>query len=213
MSPQQPLLFLLELNINSTVSEAYNFTSPGEGTYSFEAQNVFYNVGDNGEITPIHADTQAHSVSLSGQLAIASSRVSKRATFDGCSSSEQSMINSAAAAAKTYATNALSYTNSHTSATSRYTTWFGMYTTARHSTIASHYSHISSSDFAAFMFDCTCTDPGTYAYVYPNEFVPAIPPFPRLIVYGQVRHYLPLRCFLERSSDWHRLQGTNYQTE
>ncbi|KIK06432.1 hypothetical protein K443DRAFT_674412 [Laccaria amethystina LaAM-08-1] len=158
------------VRIEHDLSEAYNFTSPGEGIYSFEAQNVFYNVGDNGVITPIYADTQAHSVSLSGQLAIAPSRVSKRATFNGCSSSQQSALNSAAAAAKTYATSALSYANSHTSATSRYTTWFGTYTTARHNTIVSHYSHISSSDFNNFTFDCTCTDSGTYAYVYPNNF-------------------------------------------
>jgi hypothetical protein len=38
-------------------------------------------------------------------------------------------------------------------------------------------------------------------------------PFPVLIVYGQLRHYLPLRCFLGRSSDWHRLQGASHQTE
>jgi len=178
VSPQQRLLFLLGLIISSTVSEAYNFTSPGEGTYSFEAQNVFYDVGDNGEITPIYADTKAHSVSLSGQLAIAPSRVLKRATFNGCSSSQQSALYSAAATAQAYAASALSYANTHTSATSRYTTWFGTYTT-RHNTVVSHYSHISSSDFTAFTFDCTCTDSGTYAYVYPAEFVPVIPPFPR----------------------------------
>lgn len=213
MSSRQPLLFLLELIISSTVSEAYNFTSPGEGTYSFEAlENVFYNVGDNGEMMPIYADTQAHSVSLSGQLAIAPSRVSKRAMFNECSSSQQSALNSAAAAAKTYATSALSYANSHTSATSKYTTWFGTFTTARHNTVVSHYSRISSSEFNTFTFDCTCTDSGTYAYVYPNKFVPAIPPFPRSDCLRQLRHYVPLRWFLERSFDWHRLQGTNHQT-
>lgn len=158
------------VRIEHDLSEAYNFTSPGEGTYSFEAQNLFYNVGDNDEITPIYADTQAHSVSLSGQLAIAPSRVLKRTTFNGCSSSQQSALNSAAAAAKTYATNALSYANSHTSVTSRYTTWFGTYTTARHDTVASHYSNIASSNFLAFTFDCTCADSGTYAYVYPDNF-------------------------------------------
>lgn len=159
------------VRIEHDLSEAYNFTSPGEGTYSFEAlENVFYNVGDNGEMMPIYADTQAHSVSLSGQLAIAPSRVSKRAMFNECSSSQQSALNSAAAAAKTYATSALSYANSHTSATSKYTTWFGTFTTARHNTVVSHYSRISSSEFNTFTFDCTCTDSGTYAYVYPNNF-------------------------------------------
>ena len=34
----------------------------------------------------------------------------------------------------------------------------------------SHYSNINSHDYTTFTYDCTCTDSGTYAYVYPDDF-------------------------------------------
>jgi peptidyl-Lys metalloendopeptidase len=48
--------------------------------------------------------------------------------------------------------------------------WFGTYTAARHTTVTSHYQKISSHDFNSYKFDCTCTESGTYAYVYPDTF-------------------------------------------
>ncbi|KAG5646342.1 hypothetical protein DXG03_003665 [Asterophora parasitica] len=56
------------------------------------------------------------------------------------------------------------------SASPRYTTWFGAYTDARHTTVTSHFSKISGNNLSSFKYDCTCTDSGTYAYVYPGTF-------------------------------------------
>lgn len=62
------------------------------------------------------------------------------------------------------------YANTLTAATTRYTTWFGLYTDSRHSIVQSHYNHINNNTYSTYKFDCTCTDAGTYAYVYPDTF-------------------------------------------
>ncbi|KAF9010206.1 peptidyl-Lys metalloendopeptidase [Cyathus striatus] len=159
------------LTVEHDLSEAYNFTLPGAGKYSVEASNLFYVVDDaTGDISTVYADAEAHTAVVSGTLAVARRHIEKRATYNGCTSSEQTSLVSAAAGAKTYAANALSYLNSNTASTTRYTTWFGTYTTARHTTVTSHYSAISGNDFTSFKYDCTCTESGTYAYVYPGTF-------------------------------------------
>ncbi|KAL0951695.1 hypothetical protein HGRIS_008371 [Hohenbuehelia grisea] len=158
------------VDVTHDLSTTYNFTSTGEGAYNFEARNLFHYIDAQNNIVPIYADAATHSASISGKLAVAQPSLVKRASFVGCSSSQQSLLNQAASAAQTYAANALSYANSHTSATTRYTTWFGAYTAARHSTIVSHYTAISGTPFSSYTFDCTCTDSGTYAFVTPSRF-------------------------------------------
>ena len=52
----------------------------------------------------------------------------------------------------------------------RYTSWFGAYTSSRYATVKSHFANINSTIASKTMtFDCTCTDSGTYAYVYPDS--------------------------------------------
>ncbi|CDO73189.1 hypothetical protein BN946_scf185007.g244 [Trametes cinnabarina] len=53
---------------------------------------------------------------------------------------------------------------------SRYTTWFGSYTSSHHNTVLSHYTKMNGNNYSSFTYDCTCTDPSTYAYVYPDNF-------------------------------------------
>ncbi|PFH50593.1 hypothetical protein AMATHDRAFT_75492 [Amanita thiersii Skay4041] len=159
------------VSVEHDLSQAYNFTTPGAGAYSVEARNLFYVIDEaTNEAVPTYATAEAHSAKLSGVLAVARPSVSKRAVFNGCSSTQQSGLNSAASAAQSYASSALSYLNAHLSATTRYVTWFGTYTSTRHSTVQSHFSHISSNSFSSFTYDCTCTDSGTYAYVFPDDF-------------------------------------------
>ncbi|KAM5544061.1 hypothetical protein V8D89_002247 [Ganoderma adspersum] len=161
------------VSVTHDLSSAYNFTSTGHNTYTVEASNLFHAVNADNEVSEIRADAESHVATLTGgQLAVARAAqgITKRATFNGCSSSEQSALNSAAPSAQTYAAGALSYLQAHTSSTTRYTTWFGTYTSSRHSTVQSHYSNINSHDYTTFTYDCTCTDSGTYAYVYPDDF-------------------------------------------
>jgi peptidyl-Lys metalloendopeptidase len=69
----------------------------------------------------------------------------------------------------TYATNSKSYLDAGTQGT-RYTWWFGAYTSSRYSTVRTHFTNLKSAlSSQPYTFDCTCTDSGTYAYVYPTQ--------------------------------------------
>lgn len=160
------------MSINITVAHSYNFTRSGAAKYDFHARNAFLVVNDDSSISTIYADSSAHAAHISGKLASPRPTITlgKRASYNGCSASQQTALVSAAAAAQSYAAAASSYASSKTASTTRYTTWFGTYTTSRHSTVVSQYSKISSNTFSSFTFDCTCTDSGTYAYVYPDTY-------------------------------------------
>ena len=155
---------------NVVVSTMYNFTNSGEDTYSIEPLKPFYVVDNSSnDIITIHPDVVAHTAKISGKLAVSRPVVEKRASYNGCSSAQQSQISSAIPAAKTYASNAATYLSSHSSSSTRYTTWFGTYTSARHSVVESHFSNIAGNDFPTFTYDCTCQDTDVYAYVFPDE--------------------------------------------
>ena len=163
-----------ELLNNIVVSIMYNFTECGEGSYSFEPRKPFYvvdNSDDSGTITTIDPEVVAHTAKVSGELAISRPLVEKRATYNGCSSTRQTALVSAASAAKSYAGNARDYLAAHSSSTTRYKTWFGTYIKSRHDTVQSHFSDVASSNLSGFKFDCTCTDSGVFAYVYPDQYV------------------------------------------
>jgi len=159
------------VSLNSVVvTTMYNFTNSGEGNYTFEPRKPFYVVDNSSDdVTIIHPDVAAHTAKISGKLAVSQPVVEKRASYNGCSSGQQSEISSAATAAKTYASDAAEYFTSHSSSSPRYTTWFGAYTSARHDTVKSHFLNIASNTLSAFKYDCTCHDPNTYAYVYPDR--------------------------------------------
>jgi peptidyl-Lys metalloendopeptidase len=93
-------------------------------------------------------------------------------SFTNCSTSRKSSITTAVASAKTYSTNAKSYLQARTYSTvgARYTTWFGAKNSSRFNTVKSHYVKIESAFLnQAVVVDCSCTDSGTYAYVYPTQ--------------------------------------------
>lgn len=158
------------VEVEHNLSEAYNFSDSGEGDYAFEANNLFYIIDSSNKAVPLYANAEAHTAKLVGKLAVVRSTQVKRATFNGCSSTQQSQLNTAASSAQSYASSAASYLSSHTSSTTRYATWFGTYTSSRRSTALSHFNNMNSHSISAYKFDCTCTDSGTYAYVYPDTF-------------------------------------------
>lgn len=62
------------------------------------------------------------------------------------------------------------YLTSNTASTARFVKWFGTYTAAHHTTVATHYSNMLLYPYAtAYQYDCTCTDSDVYAYVYPSS--------------------------------------------
>lgn len=90
-------------------------------------------------------------------------------SFVSCSSTRQTQLATARNSSVTYASNSKSYLVAGTVG-SRYTWWFGTYTSSRYSTVKSHFTNIHSAlSTQPFTFDCTCTDSGTYAYVYPTQ--------------------------------------------
>ncbi|KAI0697604.1 peptidyl-Lys metalloendopeptidase [Cytidiella melzeri] len=160
-----------ETTVEHDLSAAFNFTSTGPGSYSFAASTRFYYVDpETSAPVELFADhPEAHTADLSGKLAVTRPTKTKRETYNGCSSSEESSLVSAASAAQSYAAAAYTYTSTHTASTARFTTWFGTYTTSHHSTILTHYKNLNGNTYSSYSFDCTCDDSDTYAYVYPDE--------------------------------------------
>ncbi|KAK1235362.1 hypothetical protein PQX77_001421 [Marasmius sp. AFHP31] len=154
------------------LSASYNFTAPGEGAYDIRASNLFLYVNPaTNEIAELQATEEAPlTASFTGTLSNAR-RHAKRITYQSCSSTQQSQLVSAASAAASYASSAASYLSSHTSSTTRYVSWFGTYDSGRHTTVLNHFNAIKGYPFSGSVtYDCSCTDSGTYAYVYPDEY-------------------------------------------
>jgi peptidyl-Lys metalloendopeptidase len=90
-------------------------------------------------------------------------------SFVSCSNTRQTQLATARNSAVTYATNAKSYLDAGTHGT-RYTWWFGTYTSSRYATVRTHFTNLKSAlSSQPYTFDCSCTDSGTYAYVYPTQ--------------------------------------------
>ncbi|HEX8699793.1 MAG TPA: M35 family metallo-endopeptidase [Myxococcaceae bacterium] len=91
-------------------------------------------------------------------------------SFTNCTSTQQSTITSAISAAKSMASNSLSYlTNTTPGNTSRYKTWFGTYSSTNWSTAKSHFNAINSAfNNQNVVVDCSCKQ-SYYAYVYPTQ--------------------------------------------
>jgi len=161
------------------VFEAYNFTDPGVGTYNLVPDSGFYFVDEKDEIGVIHADiVKSYSAQVDGPtLAVARADepadegLTKRAFYVGCSIPRRSIIGRAAASAEIYARNAKSYLTVRRTATPRFTTWFGRFTPAHRATVLDHFNRIDANTFSSFTYDCTCTRPSTYAFVYANTSV------------------------------------------
>jgi peptidyl-Lys metalloendopeptidase len=90
-------------------------------------------------------------------------------SFAGCNASQQIDLVTARDDSSTYANDALAYFTSN-KAGDRYQKWFGVIEATRWNLVKSHFTSIAYfADTAALTFDCTCTSPGTYAYVYSND--------------------------------------------
>ncbi|SFN26004.1 M35 family metallo-endopeptidase [Dokdonella immobilis] len=90
-------------------------------------------------------------------------------SFISCSNTRQTQLATARNSSVTYASNSKSYLTAGTTG-SRYTWWFGTYNSSRYSTVRTHFNNIYSAlSSQAYTFNCSCSDSGTYAYVYPTQ--------------------------------------------
>ena len=151
------------------VGNAYNFTASGPASYNIQTRKTFYVVNPDSTISTLLADVNSHAAKVFGKLAVARRTLVKRAPYNGCTSDQQTVIDSAVSAAQTLASDTFSYASSQISSTPRYTTWFGTYTDELHSTVVSHFSNIKDNDIASYTFDCSCQQADIFAFVNPDE--------------------------------------------
>jgi hypothetical protein len=85
------------------VGDAYDFTASGPASYDIHTRKAFYIVNPDSTISTLLADVDSHAAKISGKLAVARRALVKRATFNGCNSSQQSLLLSAAKDAQNYA--------------------------------------------------------------------------------------------------------------
>ena len=90
-------------------------------------------------------------------------------SYVSCSTTRKSQLVTARNSSVTYASNSKSYLAAGKTG-SRYTWWFGSYNSSRYSTVRTHFNNIYTAlSSKAYTFNCSCTDSGTYAYVYPTQ--------------------------------------------
>ncbi|KAF8637837.1 hypothetical protein AX17_002466 [Amanita inopinata Kibby_2008] len=162
------------ISVEHDLSRAYDFNGAGEGEYIVQANELFYAIQTSGKVLPLSAGTEHFIMNIRRRLvtkpAVEFGILTGHTIFEGCSASEQSEINLAAPAAQRYVEAAYDYFRSHNSGSPRYTTWFGEYDHDRHGIALSHFQAMRNGNFSQFTYDCTCSKPEVFAYVYPHQF-------------------------------------------
>ncbi len=156
------------------LSSAYDFQASGvyQVVYSVSAENLFSGLENGtGSITSNSLDLfiEGRATPRPDQITVAA--VSGANSFNAsCNASMQTNLINARNAASTYANDAYTVFSNGWHG-QRYTTWFGTYNSSRFNTVSNHFTAIRNAvDNANPMaFDCSCTDPGYYAYVYPDQ--------------------------------------------
>lgn len=90
-------------------------------------------------------------------------------SYVSCSTTRKSQLVTARNSSVTYASNSRNYLTAGNTG-SRYTWWFDTYNSSRYATVRTHFNNIYSAlSSQPFTFNCSCSDSGTYAYVYPTQ--------------------------------------------
>ena len=153
------------------LTDAYDFSVTG--TYA-----VTYDVASDDLFAP-NGDPSAFLVSNTVQVFVEAHprpatqvlpKVEAASTsFVSCTTTRQTQLNTARADAVTYSTDGLGYLTAGIVDT-HYTTWFGVHDATRYATVRTHFTNILDLlANRAIIFDCTCSDSGTYAFVYPDD--------------------------------------------
>ncbi|CAE6467322.1 unnamed protein product [Rhizoctonia solani] len=182
------------VNVTHSLGSTYDFSGKGggDGKYKLKSSQrarTFLSVGADGTITPIEAaEDKVAEISVSGRLsgpklqpsakgaAHASGSfqqaagISKRALVRGCNNDQINQILTAADRANNMAHGAHGFLRDGPWATRRWQEWFGGWDQNRYNLVWGHYDKIRFNP-PDFLYDCTCTDDGIYAYVLiPGHF-------------------------------------------
>jgi len=134
----------------------------GGGMATLESSQI--NVWVDGSDMFMGPDTQAKR--LSAEETVFGVKAAPAPVFEKCTTTQQSQVQTAFNASKTYATNAKGYFPNQGL---RYTTWFGVYDSSRHTTVKNHFTAIDAAyQTQGFTFNCGCKK-RYYAYVYSND--------------------------------------------
>lgn len=147
------------------LADGYNFLTTG--TYTVTLKISIQTL--DGSIKSIQSNSVSFSVLKADLLAF--DKFHTQINYNGCSNSETNTVNNAISGATSASNNALAYMSQSTiRCTSTYEQWFGTYTSSRWSKIKQDFSNIYSRlNSKQFNIDCTCNQPGTYAFVYPTD--------------------------------------------
>lgn len=174
------------LTANVDLSAYYDMRGGGqfEVSYAREASDVIKEVssaekgGLNSALlafdltrgaTMVYVDATLDLIDLSADINTGVIPLAATNSFLSCSNTRQTQLATARNSSVTYANNAKSYLTAGTQGT-RYTWWFGTYSSTRYATVRTHFNNLYSAlSTQPFTFDCSCTDAGTYAYVYPTQ--------------------------------------------
>ncbi|KAF8899684.1 hypothetical protein CPB85DRAFT_1439908 [Mucidula mucida] len=170
------------VDVTHEVGNFYNFTSAGEGAFTVTPLTSFHAIEEDGTLTTIEATSSAASLHLTGSLSSAkalspsslggtltTTGLSKRASYNSCSSTRQTQNNAAISAASALASASVSHLQSNPSGSTLQTTWYGAFASSRYSGTLASFKTLESAP-AGWWYDCTCTDADTYAYVYPSSY-------------------------------------------
>ena len=160
---------------HANLGDYYDLSASGqyEISYAAASYNLFSEKG-NGFVGPDTLSSTAISLKVEGRPAKGKPTPPPPppdggTAFNACTATQQADLLTARAQAKTYAADALGYVSKLNATTARYAEWFGVFTTARHDLVTSHYSAISGAwNNAGVTFNCGCKQ-NYYAYVYPDR--------------------------------------------
>ncbi|KAL0064194.1 hypothetical protein AAF712_008916 [Marasmius tenuissimus] len=167
------------------VGNFYNYTTAGPGAFTFKPSSIFQAVELDGSLTAIEASVDGVESRLTGKLASfkflspasaggttvgARSGLQKRATYRAnCSPERQTINNEAITAAEVLAKNAVTHLNANPSGSSLQTTWYGEFEKFLYDDTLKSFNTLRTAP-AEWTYDCSCTDPRKYAYVYKSEY-------------------------------------------
>ena len=161
---------------NVDLTDAYDFSQTGQYsiTYDVASADLF---APASVATPYLTSNSTDLFIEGHRRKVRQARASVTAagtSYVGCTAAQQAKLINARPNAAGCSANGVAYLAGGI-VDARYTTWFGTYTSGRYATISSHFTNILGLlRDGAVIFDCTCTDPSVYAFVYPSDSTHAI---------------------------------------